>query len=286
MLANHFDIKQTSSGTYTKTQFIPPEMANTKKVQDKVAIVTGGASGIGKATVLAFVENGARGVVIADIQDEKGQKLAESIGANRSTYIHCDVTDENQVKSLVESTVQLYGQLDVIFCNAGVMDSGQQTVLDFDLDSYDKLFAVNVRGVAACLKHAARAMVAGGVKGSIICTASTVANLVASTLTDYIMAKCGVVALMKCASYQLGKHGIRVNCVSPGPVATPMVCEANNMGVEELEKLFVSISCLKGVLKAKHIADAVLFLASADSEFVTGQNLMVDGGYAFQGAVN
>uniref|UniRef100_A0A6N2NH44 Uncharacterized protein n=1 Tax=Salix viminalis TaxID=40686 RepID=A0A6N2NH44_SALVM len=126
----------------------------------------------------------------------------------------------------------------------------------------------------------------GGVKGSIICTASTAANLVASTVTDYIMAKCGVVALMKCASYQLGKHGIRVNCVSPGPVATPMVCEANNMGVEELEKLFVSICCLKGVLKAKHIADAVLFLASTDSEFVTGQNLMVDGGYAFQGAVN
>ncbi|KAF9668095.1 hypothetical protein SADUNF_Sadunf15G0092400 [Salix dunnii] len=261
-------------------------MASTKKVQDKVVIVTGGASGIGEATVLAFVENGARGVVIADIQDEKGQKLVESIGTNRSTYIHCNVADENQVKSLVESTVQLYGQLDVIFCNAGVRDFGQQTVLDFDLDSYDKLFAVNIRGVAACLKHAARAMVKGGVKGSIICTASTVVNLVASTLTDYIMAKCGVVALMKCASYQLGKHGIRVNCVSPGLVATPMVCEANNMGVEEVEKLYESSYCLKGVLKAKHIADAVLFLASANSEFVTGQNLLVDGGYAFQGAVD
>ncbi|KAG5230397.1 isopiperitenol/carveol dehydrogenase [Salix suchowensis] len=247
---------------------------STKKVQDKVAIVTGGASGIGEATVLAFVENGARGVVIADIQDVKGQKLAESIGTNRSTYIHCDVTDENQVKSLVESTVQLYGQLDVIFCNAGVLSFGQQTVLDLDLDSYDKLFAVNVRGVAACLKHAARAMVEGGVKGSIICTASTVVNL------------CGVVALMKCASYQLGKHGIRVNCVSPGPVATPMVCEANNMGAEEVEKFYESSYCLKGVMKAKHVADAVLFLASEDSEFVTGQNLVVDGGYGFQGAVD
>ncbi|KAG5230399.1 hypothetical protein OIU76_022435 [Salix suchowensis] len=261
-------------------------MANTKKVQDKVAIVTGGASGIGEATVLAFVENGARGVVIADIQDEKGQKLAESVGANRSTYIHCDVTDENQVRSLVESTVQLYGQLDVIFCNAGVINSSQQTVLDLDLDSYDRLFAVNVRGAAACLKHAARAMVEGGVKGSVICTASAAANLVGSTLTDYIMAKCGVVALMKCASYQLGKHGIRVNCVSPGPVATPMVCELNNIGVEEVEKLYESTYCLKGVLKAKHVADAVLFLASEDSEFVTGQNVVVDGGYAFQGAVD
>ncbi|KAB5525207.1 hypothetical protein DKX38_022956 [Salix brachista] len=186
----------------------------------------------------------------------KGQKLAESIGANRSTYIHCDVTDENQVKSLVESTVQLYGQLDVIFCNAGIMNSGQQTVLDLDLDSYDKLFAINVRGVTACLKHTARAMLEGGVKGSIICMSSTAANLVGSTMTDYIMAKW--------------------------PVATPMVCELTNMGVEEVEKLYESSYCLKGVLKAKHVADAVLFLASEDSEIVTGQNAVVDGGYTFQ----
>ncbi|KAG6746232.1 hypothetical protein POTOM_050762 [Populus tomentosa] len=207
-------------------------MANAKpcksKVQDKVAIVTGGASGLGEATVLAFVENGARGVVIADIQDEKGQKLAESIGTNRSTYIHCDVTDENQVKSLVESTVQLYGQLDIVFCNAGIMSFGKQTVLDFDLDSYDKLFVINVRGVAACLKHAARAMVEGG------------------------------------------------------PVATPLACKKMNMGVEEAEEAFEPHYCLKGVLKAKHVADAVLFLASEDSEFVTGHNLVVDGGYNFQ----
>ncbi|KAJ6869331.1 (-)-isopiperitenol/(-)-carveol dehydrogenase [Populus alba x Populus x berolinensis] len=197
-------------------------MANAKpcksKVQDKVAIVTGGASGLGEATVLAFVENGARGVVIADIQDEKGQKLAESIGTNRSTYIHCDVTD-------------------------------------------------------------------GGMKGSIICTASTLATLARDMHTDYIMSKSGVLALMKCASYQLSEHGIRVNCVSPGPVATPLACKKMNMGVEEAEKAFEPHYCLKGVLKAKHVADAVLFLASEDSEFVTGHNLVVDGGYNFQGIV-
>jgi len=102
-------------------------------------------------------------------------------------------------------------------------------------------------------------MVKGGIKGCIICTANTAANLVGDMLTDYIMSKCGVLALMKCASYQLGKHGIRVHCVSPGPVATPMVCKTYDMGVEEVEKLFESSYCLKGVLKAKHIADAVLF---------------------------
>ncbi|KAG5230398.1 (-)-isopiperitenol/(-)-carveol dehydrogenase [Salix suchowensis] len=282
-------IPLTRQDIFATVSFILSTMANAKpcknKVQDKVAIVTGGAGGIGEVTVLAFVENGARGVVIADIQDEKGQKLAESIGANRSTYIHCDVTDENQVKSLVESTVQLYGQLDVIFCNAGVMSFGKQTVLDFDLDYHDKLFAINVRGVAACLKHAARAMVEGGVKGSIICTASTIASVVRDMHTDYIMSKCGVIALMKCASYQLSGHGIRVNCVSPGPVATPLACKTIGMGVEAAEEAFEPHYCLEGVLKAKHVADAVVFLASADSEFVTGHNLVVDGGYHFQGSL-
>ncbi|KAI5562479.1 hypothetical protein BDE02_15G056400 [Populus trichocarpa] len=256
-------------------------MACQNKVQDKVAIVTGGASGIGEATALLFAENGARAVVIADVQDEKGQKLAESIGSDRSTFIHCDVTDEKQVKSLVESTVALYGHLDIMFCNAGTLSFDKQTVVDFDLDMYEKLFAVNVRGVAASVKHAARAMVEGGRKGSIICTASIAANTGGSIHTDYVMSKCAVLGLVKSASYQLGEHGIRVNCVSPGPVATPLICKAFGMGVEEVEKTFESTSCLKGVLKLKHVANAVLFLASEDSEFVTGHNLVVDGGFTF-----
>lgn len=254
------------------------------KLQDKVAIVTGGASGIGEATVLAFAENGARAVVIADIQDDKGQKLAESIGRERCIYIHCDVTDENQVKSLVESTVQLYGHLDIMFCNAGTISFSKQTVLEFDLGSYEKLFAINVRGVAACLKHAARAMVEGRVRGSIICTSSVLAITGGDMFTDYIMSKSGVLALMKCASFQLGEHGIRVNCVSPGPVATPLLCNALGMGVEEVEKNFDSNVCLKGqVLKKKHVADAVLFLAGEDSGFITGENLVVDGGFKLNG---
>ncbi|KAJ6293948.1 hypothetical protein OIU76_022094 [Salix suchowensis] len=256
-------------------------MASQNKVQGKVVIVTGGASGIGEATALLFAENGARAVVIADVQDEKGQKLAGSIGTDRSTFIHCDVTDEKQVKSLVESTVALYGHLDIMFCNAGTVSSGKQMVVDFDLDMYEKLFAVNVRGMAACVKHAARAMVGGGRKGSIICTASIAATTGGNIHTDYVMSKCAVLGLVKSASYQLGEHGIRVNSVSPGAVATPLVCNALGMGVEEVEKTFESTSCLKGVLKLNHVAKAVLFLASDDSEFVTGHNLVVDGGFTF-----
>ncbi|KAM2610320.1 hypothetical protein TB1_038420 [Malus domestica] len=110
-----------------------------KKLQGKVAVVTGGASGIGEATARKFALHGARAVVIADVQDDKGQNVAASIGPDRSTYIHCDVTDENQVKILIESTVKIYGRLDVMFSNAGIGSASKQIVMDFDLSNYDKL---------------------------------------------------------------------------------------------------------------------------------------------------
>ncbi|OMP04905.1 Short-chain dehydrogenase/reductase SDR [Corchorus olitorius] len=131
-----------------------PKPSN-KKLEGKVAIITGGASGIGEATALMFVDHGVRAIVIADIQDDKGEKLAASI-ADRCgcTYIHCDVTKEEDVESLVQSTIQLYGGLDIMFCNAGIMSTSLQTILDLDLSSYQKLFAINVGGVAASIKHA------------------------------------------------------------------------------------------------------------------------------------
>ncbi|KAK6261577.1 hypothetical protein QUC31_007393 [Theobroma cacao] len=254
-----------------------------KKLEGKVAIITGGASGIGEATAHLFADHGARAIVIADIQDEKGEKLAASIGQNRCacTFVHCDVTKEQDVESLVQSTIQLYGRLDIMFSNAGVMSKSQQTILDLDLSSHEKLFAINVGGVAASIKHAGRAMVEGNTKGSIICTASVAARIGSDRHTDYVMSKNAVLALMRCASTQLGAHGIRVNCVSPGPVATPLLCEALRMGVEEVETSFARSYCLKnnGVLKVKHVADAVLFLACEESQFITGHNLAVDGGF-------
>ncbi|TQD75069.1 hypothetical protein C1H46_039438 [Malus baccata] len=205
-----------------------------KKLQGKVAVVTGGASGIGEATARKFALHGARAVVIADIQDDKGQNVAASIGPDRSTYIHCDVTDENQVKILIESTVKIYGRLDVMFSNAGIGSASKQTVMDFDLSNYDKLMAVNVRGMAVCVKHAAKAMVEGGVRGSIVCTASVAASVGGPFFTDYTMSKHAVLGLMRSASLQLGAYGIRVNCVSPGPVVTLHDVEACGVGVDEV----------------------------------------------------
>ncbi|GAV69716.1 adh_short_C2 domain-containing protein [Cephalotus follicularis] len=250
-----------------------------KKLEGKVAIVTGGASGIGEATALHFATHGARAIVIADIQDEKGKRLAASIGPDLCKYVHCDVSNEDQIKTLVETTIQLCGRLDVMFCNAGVINKSEQRILDLDFDMYDKLFAINVRGLTACVKHAARAMVEGNVKGSVICTASNFATIGSDKYTDYTMSKHAVVGLVKCASRQLGPHGIRVNCVSPGPVETPLLHCLLEMGMEELDRFLEKSSFLEGILKVNHVADAVVFLASNDSEFITGHNLAVDGVY-------
>ncbi|KAL2462950.1 Short-chain dehydrogenase reductase 3b [Forsythia ovata] len=250
-----------------------------KKLQDKVAIVTGGASGIGEATARLFAEHGARAIVIADLQDEKGQTVAESIGSNRCSYMHCDVSDEEQVKAIVDWTVQKYGQLDIMFSNAGAISKSNFAILDLDLSQLDHLIQVNARGNAACVKHAARVMVEQKVRGSIVCTASVVvSNWKGGDLTDYIMSKYAVVGLVRTASQQLGVHGIRVNTVSPSAIATPL-SSSTGLTSDILEKLFVPFTSLKGImLTVKHIADAVLFLASDDSEFITGHELVVDGG--------
>ncbi|KAK3440103.1 hypothetical protein EUGRSUZ_B00415 [Eucalyptus grandis] len=214
-------------------------MANSafKKLEGKVAIVTGGASGIGEETARRFSSHGAK-VVIADIQDGKGRDLVESIGSRCCTYIHCDVADEQQVISLVHSTLQLYGKLDIMFSNAGVFSSVEQNILDFDMSACERLFAVNVKGMASCVKHGARAMVDKDIKGSIICTASMFATVGSAKYIDYTMSKHAVLGLVRSASKQLGAYGIRVNCVSPGGVATPMPCNSFGRSEEEIERTF------------------------------------------------
>ncbi|KAI3686483.1 hypothetical protein L1987_80161 [Smallanthus sonchifolius] len=215
------------------------------KLDGKISIITGGASGIGEATARLFANHGAL-VVIADIQDELGQQVANSIGSNRCTYFHCDVADEQQVISAVNFTVKTHGRLDIMFSNAGIVSASNQTVLDLDLTQFDALIGVNARGTAACVKHAARAMVEKRVRGCIICTASAAASRGGSVRTDYVMAKHAVLGLIRSASKQLGMHGIRVNCVSPSAVVTPL-SKRSPESAKKTMKLYESLTSLKGM---------------------------------------
>lgn len=252
----------------------------TKRLEGKVAIVTGGASGIGEATAHLFAENGVKAVVVADIEDDKGQLVTESIGSHQCSYFHCDVSDENQVKALVEWTVQTYGQLDIMFSNAGIVSPSAQTILNLDFSQFNRLFDINARGMAACVKHAAGVMVEQGVKGSIVCTTSVAASRGGFFRTDYVMAKHAVLGLVRCASQQLGVHGIRVNSVSPSAIATPLTSNcAQRTSEKDIEKVYGPLTSLKGIAPTvRHVAEAVLFLVSQDSAFITGHDLSVDGG--------
>ncbi|KAE8697159.1 Short-chain dehydrogenase reductase 3a [Hibiscus syriacus] len=248
------------------------------RLEGKVALITGAASGIGEETARLFVQHGAF-VVIADVQDDLGNRVAESIGLDKVSYRNCDVRDEKQVEEAVSYTVEKYGKLDILFSNAGIL--GPLTgILELDIDTFDDIMATNVRGTAAMIKHAARAMVAKKTRGSIICTASIASCLGGTGPHGYTASKHAIVGLVRGTCSELGAHGIRVNCVSPYGVATPLVCRAYNWEPSEVEANSCSMGNLKGiVLKARHIAETVLFLASDESAYISGQNLAVDGGF-------
>ncbi|XP_008812964.2 short-chain dehydrogenase reductase 3b-like [Phoenix dactylifera] len=247
------------------------------RLEGKVAIITGAASGIGEAAARLFASNGAT-VVIADIQDELGTAVAASISPGKCSYKHCDVTDETQVEETVNHVLRTHGRLDIMFSNAGVLGTATP-ILDADMGELDRVMAVNVRGTAAAVKHSARAMVARGTRGSIICTASVASCRGGLAPAAYTASKHAVLGLVRAAAGELGQHGIRVNCLSPFGVATPLACGLNGMSLSKVEDLCCAMANLKGVvLKTSHVAEAALFLASDESVFISGHNLVVDGG--------
>ncbi|KAI8552173.1 hypothetical protein RHMOL_Rhmol06G0245100 [Rhododendron molle] len=199
-------------------------------------------------------------------------------------YKKCDVTVEKQVEETVAFAIEKYGTLDIMYSNAGILGP-MESILDMDMEEgFDRTVAVNLRGSALCIKHAARAMVQRQVRGSIICTASSASILGGLGPVGYTASKHGLVGLVRAAASELGKRGIRVNCVSPYFVATPLVMPGMSAaGIEDpsaAEALASSAGNLKGIaLKANHVAESALFLASDESVFVSGHNLAVDGGF-------
>lgn len=243
-----------------------------------MALVTGAASGIGEAAVRLFAENGAF-VVAADVQDELGHQVVASISSERVSYRHCDVRDEKQVEETVSYALEKYGSLDVLFSNAGII--GPLTgILELDMNDFDNTMATNVRGVAATVKHAARAMVGRNIRGSIICTASVAASIGGAGPHAYTTSKHALLGLVRGACSELGAYGIRVNCISPFGIGTPLSCNAYNLQPSEVEANSCAAANLKGVvLKANHVAEAALFFASDESAYISGHNLVVDGGF-------
>lgn len=241
-------------------------------------IITGGASGIGAESARLFTDHGAK-VVIVDIQEELGQNVAVSIGKDKASYYKCDITNETEVENAVKFTVEMHGKLDVLFSNAGVLDT-PGSILDLNLEHFDRVMGVNVRGAAAFIKHAARAMVGSGTRGSIVCTTSVTAEIGGQGPHGYTASKHALLGLIKSACGELGKHGIRVNGVAPFAVATSMTSRDEETA-KQVEGYCEAVGILKGVaLKPNHVAKAALFLASDDSTYISGHNLVLDGGFS------
>lgn len=251
------------------------------RLEDKVAIVTGGASGIGEATVRLFASEGAS-VIVADVEDERGGRLAASFEGN-VVYRHTDVTSEDDIRDTVKAAVDKWRHLDVMFNNAGIVGA-VGPIEGVKVEDFDKTIRVNLRGCFLGIKHAAPVMRRQG-SGSIINTASTAAILAGFGNHIYSASKAGIMQLTKSVAMELGEVGIRVNCISPGYIPTPMIGIARSLTRDQaeaklhiIEDAFRDAQPLRGPIMPEEVAKAALFLASDDSMFVTGQNLFVDGG--------
>ncbi len=251
------------------------------RLEGKVALITGGASGIGEASVRLFVEEGAR-VLIADIQDDRGLRLAGELGA-RAAYQHADVSREADVKAAVGRVVERFGRLDCVFNNAGYAGVGG-SVEEISVEGFDETIGVLLRGVLLGMKHAAPVMKRQGA-GSIISTASVAGLRTGAGPHVYSAAKAAVIHLTRSVAMELGESGVRVNCICPGGIATPIFGKALGLSGETADQ---TVNFMKGVLTTlqpirraglpEDIARAALWLASDESSFVNGHALVVDGG--------
>ena len=238
-------------------------------LDNKVAVITGGAQGIGRATCERFVHDGAS-VVIADVADEAGAKLAEALG-DKAVFVHTDVTDADSAAAAMQAAVDHFGGLDVVVNNAGI--TRDATLKKMTGDQFDAVINVNLKGVYLCTQAAVPLLEARG-GGAILNAASVVAHNGNFGQTNYVATKAGVIGMTKTWARELGRKGIRVNAVAPGFIATEMVLTVPEKVLDGLR----GKTPLGTLGQPDDIAAAYAFLASDDAAFITGTCLNVDGG--------
>lgn len=247
------------------------------RLADKVAIITGGGSGIGETAARLFAREGAA-VMLADINVAAARDVANSINSDggRAAYVETDVTTGASAEQMVHATLENFGRVDILFNNAGNEAFG--TVIDTDEATWDKIFAVHVRGAFLCSKHAIPAMI-DGKRGGAVINVSSVAGLIGlMKMSAYCAAKGAIISLTRQMAVDFAPHGIRVNCIAPGTTMTPLGKRLIQNDTPEMLERRLSRYPMHRFGEPEEIARAVLFLASDDSSYATGMCLTVDGG--------
>jgi NAD(P)-dependent dehydrogenase (short-subunit alcohol dehydrogenase family) len=248
-----------------------------QEFEGKVAIVTGGAGGIGRATAVAFARKGAR-VVVADVDTPGGQETVEMIETEggQALFVETDVSDSDDVQKMVQQTIDAYGRLDIAFNNAGI-EGEQAPTAEGSEDNWDRVIDINLKGVWLCMREEIPHMFEQG--GGAIVNMSSVAGRVGfENLPAYVASKHGVLGLTKTAALEYATQDVRVNAVCPGVIHTEMIDRVTG-GDEEMLEAYAKMAPVERMGEPQEVADAVVWLCSRKASFVTGHALTVDGGY-------
>ncbi|KAL5995308.1 hypothetical protein ACLOJK_025366 [Asimina triloba] len=254
----------------------------TRTLDGKVALITGGASGIGRATAAEFIRHGAK-VILADVQHQLGEQTAAELGPD-AAFVPCDVTREPDIASAVDYAVSTHGRLDIMYNNAGISGTVSAGIAELEVEEFDRVMSINLRGVVVGMKHAARVMIPRR-RGCILCTASVTGILGGLAHHAYSISKFAVAGTVRSVASELCRHGIRVNCISPPGLATPLALAGllelyPGIAEEVAAKIVEGAGELKGAkCEVEDIAKAALYLASEEGKYVSGHNLVVDGGF-------
>ncbi len=250
-----------------------------KKLEDKIVVITGATGGIGLATSTLFLQEGAR-VVLIDKNQNELKKAEQSLPSKNAKFFQADVTSESEMNDAVSFAENQFGGLDIAFLNAGV-EGPVKSIFDYTSEDFEKVMAINVKGVFYGLKVCASSMIKRG-QGSIIITSSLAGLRGMPKISGYVASKHAVVGLMKAAALELASMNIRVNTINPAPIATRMISalEENFAGknIEKIREKFEQAIPLRRYGQPSEVAKLALFLASEDSSFITGNTYPIDGG--------